>query len=149
MPDEKKTCYADLYILAAFLVLWCLCSFIGMYYSSTWIGVVCTVMYITAHVVFLYYAYQYRLLAILVILGIFWLLGAVGMLWGLMGDHTIPLFFLVSVIPVFVGFAYGNLGNIWDMVFLIIDFILFLGIPTACAVLSVRLWKHVKRTEEK
>lgn len=152
---DRKRILHRIVIGISFAILWVLSTVIGGYqtglqnWNSNLISTFFSCMYIFGNFALIYYGYRISFVDVLLIIGAFWFLGAVGMLWALINDHTIPIFSWVSVLPVIIGFAYPSLGKVWNIVLTIFELILFFGIPIICVVLSVRLWKHVKRTEEK
>lgn len=151
MDISKKQLGQRVLILICFAVFWSLASFIGIFQTALltkrttiWITAL-SILYVFSNIVIIYIAYRFKFVDVLIVLGIFWLVGTIGMVWGWISG-TSPAFSWFSVLPLIVGVAYGKISDFWNTMITLTFLFLFLGMPTACAVLSLRIWKKTEKT---
>lgn len=149
MDIGRKQILVRVFIGLGFVVLYLMSTLIGAYETSmghrdsTWLSTACSLIYIFGNFGLLYATWHYRLMDTIPVIGAFWLIGAIGFLFQLVGRDA-PIFLWISVLPVAFGFVY-DFSPFWRQVIDMGIYLLYFFVPIFCGTLTFFLWRKDRR----
>ncbi len=147
MDIGRKDLLPRIFIWVGFAVLYLLIVYQGLYQTTLltnptkpWISVL-SILFLLLNLAVIWYSFRKGLLDVLLLIGLFWLSGTVGILWELCTGNPVPILG-ISALPLVVGMAYDGVDPLW---YYAVFAVVYSVLPILCGVLIFRFWKKAKK----
>ncbi len=147
MDIERKDFLSRIFIWVGFVILYLLTVYQGLYQTALltnstkpWASAL-SILFLLLNLAVIWYSFRKGLLDVLLLIGLFWLSGVVGILWELCTGNPVPLLG-ISALPLVVGMAYDGVDQMW---YYAVFAVVYSVLPILCGVLTFRLWKKAKK----
>ena len=147
MDIGRKDLLSRVFIWVGFVILYLLTVYQGLYQTALltnptkpWISAL-SILFLLLNLAVIWFSFRKGFLDVLLLIGLFWLSGTVGILWEWCTGNPIPILG-ISALPLVVGMAYDGVGQFW---YYVVFAVVYSVLPILCGILVFLLWRKGHR----